>query len=326
MKLFLSSFIVFILLSILYSGCKKDSTSPVAPPQQQSPWTELDPGVNAGFYDVHFIDANSGYAVGSGGMIIKTENGGINWTRQTSNTTQYLYGVFAIDNNDAYAVGSNGTILKTTNGGVTWWDIGWQYTSTLLSVYFTDHNFGYVVGDNGDMVMTVDGFAHYTDWTFGSGDVYLKSVYFCDALTGFIAGNSQYIWKTTNRGYNWSSQNTSGIAFNEVCFPSSNVGYLLAGHGAVYTTINGGQTWVQYTTIHETEGLYGMCFVSDYVGYVVGEDGLILKTKDGGLEWTVQILGAFPNPDLRSVCFINSTTGFAVGVQSKILKTTSGGE
>jgi len=60
------------------------------------------------------------WAVGGGGTIVATVNGGTTWTAQTSNTTQTLYGVYCYDNNHCEAGGAAGTIIGTSNAGATW--------------------------------------------------------------------------------------------------------------------------------------------------------------------------------------------------------------
>ena len=70
---------------------------------------------------MHFTDANNGWAVGDGGTILKTIDGGATWAPQTSGTpTQVLTGVHFTDANNGWAVGSGGTILNTNDGGATW--------------------------------------------------------------------------------------------------------------------------------------------------------------------------------------------------------------
>jgi len=59
-------------------------------------------------------------AVGAKGIILKTNNGGISWTTQTSGTMNCLISVYFTDANTGYAVGESGTILKTINGGINW--------------------------------------------------------------------------------------------------------------------------------------------------------------------------------------------------------------
>lgn len=75
---------------------------------------------------VYFTDANTGYVVGgkrdqygqpSVGGIMKTTDGGVNWTQPVSNT-KYLNSVYFTNANTGYAVGINGTILKTGTSGV----------------------------------------------------------------------------------------------------------------------------------------------------------------------------------------------------------------
>jgi hypothetical protein len=70
--------------------------------------------------DIHIFDANTSIAVGDYGTILKTTNGGTNWTNQTSGTTNWLRPVHFVDMNTGWAVGEFGTILKTTTSGVTW--------------------------------------------------------------------------------------------------------------------------------------------------------------------------------------------------------------
>jgi hypothetical protein len=50
--------------------------------------------------------------------MLRTTNGGVTWTEQTSGATNIFYSVFFTDTNNGWVVGVGGTILRTTNGGV----------------------------------------------------------------------------------------------------------------------------------------------------------------------------------------------------------------
>jgi len=69
---------------------------------------------------VYFIDSNTGYVVGGNSTILKTINGGTNWSTQTCDTKIDLNTVCFIGNT-GYAVGNNavvnGGIIKNINGG-----------------------------------------------------------------------------------------------------------------------------------------------------------------------------------------------------------------
>jgi photosystem II stability/assembly factor-like uncharacterized protein len=70
---------------------------------------------------VHFpSDALIGYAVGfnNSGLILKSEDGGVGWTRQVSNTSRRLNDVWFVDPLRGWAVGDAGAIVHTSLGGV----------------------------------------------------------------------------------------------------------------------------------------------------------------------------------------------------------------
>lgn len=63
-------------------------------------------------FDVHFVDAQTGWVVGDAGTILKTDNGGEMWTPQSSGTSERLYSVQFTDSQTGWAVGFGGIILK----------------------------------------------------------------------------------------------------------------------------------------------------------------------------------------------------------------------
>ena len=61
---------------------------------------------------VHFSDRRNGWAVGRGGAILATTNGGNTWKQQTSGTSNTLIDVHFSDSRSGWAVGNEGTILS----------------------------------------------------------------------------------------------------------------------------------------------------------------------------------------------------------------------
>ena len=141
--------------------------------------------------------------LGNNECILRTTNGGLNWTI----VSNYNGGPLPRNLNDIYfptasigfAVGSNGRILKSTNGGSTW--------SALTS----------------------------------GTTVEMKSVFFTSATTGFAVGDDR-ILKTTNGGTSWSQTSYSGSSFNSVVFADALNGYAADGN-LIRKTINGGNSW-----------------------------------------------------------------------------------
>ena len=85
----------------------------------------------------HSINASTGWAVGEFGTILKTTNGGTNWTILSSGTTTDLNSVYFINANTGTAVGLMGTVLRTTNGGINWTAQFLPTERDLHSVFFS---------------------------------------------------------------------------------------------------------------------------------------------------------------------------------------------
>ena len=104
---------------------------------------------------IYFTDMNTGWAVSSGGTIIKTTDGGANWESQYSGTNEFLLSVHFNDSNTGWVVGSNGLILKTTNGGVNWIGQSSGTSESLSEVFFIDSFNGWAVGGDWSTEMSI---------------------------------------------------------------------------------------------------------------------------------------------------------------------------
>lgn len=84
-------------------------------------WAEKPFGGQYGdVWGLSFINANEGWAVGNGGLIAHTTNGGDSWELQAGGSGYDLRDVVFLDAQRGYAVGLTENVLKTTNGGQTW--------------------------------------------------------------------------------------------------------------------------------------------------------------------------------------------------------------
>jgi photosystem II stability/assembly factor-like uncharacterized protein len=91
-------------------------------------------------------DANTFYAAGNYGTILKSTDTGQTWALLNSSSTNNLNAIFFTSANIGYAAGQGGVIFKTTNGGASWQSLVVPTKSTLLALYFTDANTGYAAG------------------------------------------------------------------------------------------------------------------------------------------------------------------------------------
>jgi photosystem II stability/assembly factor-like uncharacterized protein len=111
--------------------------------------------------DVAFVSSSEGWIVGSGSMVLHTDDAGATWTPQDPNVTSNLISVFFLDENTGWACGFIGSMTHTTDGGATWTAQTTPGTSPLRQVHFFDANNGLAFGGNG-IIETSNGGATWT--------------------------------------------------------------------------------------------------------------------------------------------------------------------
>ena len=100
-------------------------------------------------------DGRTGWAVGEGGTILRTENAGASWQTQTSGTINILGSIqMAADGQRGWAVGDGGTILRTENAGASWRTQTSGTTNDLRSIQTAaDGQRGWAVGQGGTILL-----------------------------------------------------------------------------------------------------------------------------------------------------------------------------
>ncbi len=64
---------------------------------------------------IYFLNSNTGFAAGDGGVIVKTTNGGTSWFQMTTGVGNNIRDIYFINENTGIAIGSNGLLLRTTS-------------------------------------------------------------------------------------------------------------------------------------------------------------------------------------------------------------------
>jgi hypothetical protein len=106
---------------------------------------------------VNFATPQLGWAVGTNGTILHTEDGGKSWNVQPSKTIESVSSVSFVTPQLGWAVGTEGTILHTQDGGKSWNAQASNTSEWLYSVSFTTPQLGWAVGTNGTILRTQDG-------------------------------------------------------------------------------------------------------------------------------------------------------------------------
>ncbi len=276
--------------------------------------------------DMEMIN-NTGFIVSNNGRILKTINGGLNWTMDTTFILPFPRGLLfmsvnMLDESAVYLAGAGGAVLKSSNSGLNW-NYLTGYQTALRSIQFLNVNAGYASGDGGIIFKTTNSGNNWQK--INSGFVKnLYSLYFTDVNTGYAAGDSGTVIKTSNGGVNWAVQST-GTDKNllSIVFTNSNIGYATGGEmnngqGVILKTTNGGENW--FTQLSGSSmNFTSLFFLNTDTGFAVTTSNLY-KTNNGGANWNV-ISGV----EGYDIYFTNNLTGYAMGSNSNVYKTINGG-
>ena len=285
------------------------------------PWEQQPSGTTENLNSVSFVTPESGWAVGSSGTILHTEDGGRTWNKQISGTSEWLASVTFATPQSGWVVGTKGIILHTEDSGNTWKtqtsgvELYW-----LGAVIFVTPQSGWATGygknDSGVILHTIDGGTTWKIQPTGDTQV-LSSVAFPTLQSGWVVGNNG-ILHTEDGGNTWTKQMSFSGELNFVTFVTPQIGWAGEDYGPILHTNDGGQTWEKQAS-ENNAGLKSAAFLSTQVGWAVGKNGFILHTVNGGKTWKQQRRTVYT--PLNSVAFPSPESGWAVGDNGVILHT-----
>lgn len=289
-------------------------------------WTDIQfpPLVGEDFYDVFFINPDTGWIVGS--VIYRTNDGGYTWHSQghSYNYDYHLKSVFFINEDTGWVAGEYNELLKTNNGGQTWNPLYLPDSCLFYDLYFVNPDTGWVLGTA--YTLQVRRIYHTTDggntWEIQK-DSGGTSISMISDSVGWVSGGGQML-HTINGGNTWAEQ---GYYNGWKCYFIDSLYGWMAGQCFIYNTQDGGQNWVMKYDDPFTRDMYSIDFINRDTGWAVGYDpflssgGIIINTIDSGETWTEQIN---TSTRIREIQFLNKDVGYAVA-EENVYKTINGG-
>lgn len=131
--------VLFLLIYIIF-------TFPSNAESEIGGWKMQNTSTHSNLNDIYFIDSLTGWVCGDSGSILKTSNGGNNWTYIHSVNIDKIYSISFKTNQLGYCSGSNGTILKTIDGGNNWTVLLTGIECTFYYLKYVNDSTAYAVG------------------------------------------------------------------------------------------------------------------------------------------------------------------------------------
>ena len=276
--------------------------TPSAPPP--SYWSQTTSNTTALLRSLHMRSAGDGWAVGSGGKVLRY-NG--SWQNVNIPETRDLHTVFMPSSNSGWVAGAGGALWRYNSGS--WTQASSPVNSTLWDTDMLSDNDGWMIGIGG-VILHYDG----SGWSQVASPSQVYSGLGLDMVTtndGWIVGDSGLIWHYN--GVNWSaavSPTTNDLY--DVSMVSETEGWAVGRNGTILHYKNGSwRRWGSPTSVV----LLGVKMVSSEDGWAVGENGTILRYNGRG--WS-----KIASPTARSledVSVLNSFNVWAAGQNGTIV-------
>ncbi len=275
-------------------------------------WERISTSITDTISSIFFTSQNSGYVACGRGKVYKTIDGGYTWSEQFTGIFSRLNSIFFLNNDTGFACGDYGRALKTTNAGSNWNSIANIQGADYNSVWFRNSNSGFIAGGvegSRELRRTTNGGQTWLTMFLAITAGELTQIFFVDDNTGYISGELNTLFNTTNGGVNWGFVNNitqPGFSFNTVHFIKSQVGFLGGENGIIYKTTDGASVWNQKLPFGLTEDGREIEVADEQTAYVLTTNKL-MKTTNGGSNWNTFSEDYLP---YREINFINANTGF----------------
>lgn len=236
---------------------------------------------DADLFAVDFVDDETGWAAGTDGVIVRTDNAGNSWRRQSVPIDADITTLRFRDRFTGFAGGRFRGVLVTTDGGRNWTHD--TAVATPVSDFSVDGEFTFALGGR-SLFRTDDA----KTWT-RVGALQAGSLDFVDDRNGWAAGEE--VLTTDDGGRTWTEIDT-GVSegWSAVDFTSPTDGWV-AGTAGLYATTDGGDTWSELDCAEACAELRDAAHSPSGVGVVAGDRGLLAETEDGGETWASPGLG-----------------------------------
>ncbi|MBC7644766.1 MAG: hypothetical protein H7123_06545 [Thermoleophilia bacterium] len=235
-------------------------------------WTVQTPPVTEDLLSVSMVPGSTtAWAVGRNGRIIRTTNGGMNWTNQPSGLAINLNSVKAVTDQVAYVAGDNAKILRTLDGGTTWATISTGVSTVDLHGIDAPDAQTFIIGrEDGSVWRSVNAdaapVASVVATAVSTGTaVSVRAISASGTSTFAFTDRSSQVRRSVDGGVGWTADSPpSTHAMLGIAMIDANTGWIAGLGGRIYKTVaaisvpdyGGASTWGNAAP---ATNLFGVC-------------------------------------------------------------------
>lgn len=278
------------------------------------------------------LDSGSGTAVGAGGSIFESTDGGATWKGVDKSPTTLALLAVARRGDKAIAVGQAGAVV--TRDGSGWKAIDSGVPARLLSIDMNSSGLAFAGGEFGTLLKSTDGGATWAssapEWAsmasaehFGTGEPMVYAVAVQDSGQITVAGEFGVMLRSNDAGATWRVLrpiNPEAATIHALHLaPKGQNSYAVGQTGELLISVDEGETWGKCDTGTELNFLGVAASQSGQV--VVTGMRVMYRSENNGMTWT-QITEGDTRTDWYQAVRTDQGSGriLAVGHAGKIIQ------
>ncbi|MBT8066859.1 MAG: photosystem I reaction center subunit IV [Gammaproteobacteria bacterium] len=196
----------------------------------------IDEGITTPLLDVWFEDGSNGYALGAYGILLRTLDGGENWSLQSDrldNPDKYhLYGITRSRGGTLVVVGEAGTLLRSLDGGQTWLRPESPYLGSFFGTVATADGGLLAFGLKGNVFRSIDEGATWSAIDTGDQRTLLAGMTQADGRI-ILVGSAGVVLSSDDNGNSFSTIPTTGNRVYSTVTETGDGKLMLAGFGGL---------------------------------------------------------------------------------------------
>ncbi len=226
-----------------------------------------------------------GIAVGAGGAVLESADGGKTWKSAPAVTEVSLLST-SVDHGAALAVGQLGVIVRMDGDG-RWQKVDSGTQSRLLSVKVNSHGGAVAVGAFGTVLKSDDGGEHWASiapasWTdFAEQEPHLYIADIDDNGVVTIGGEYGLLLRSSDSGAHWQALHKGEASLFSMQLRADGSGYAVGQNGTVLHTADHGARWDE-VKVDTSANLLGVCAAADGHIVVTGMHDMLVSSDNGG--------------------------------------------
>ncbi|MBK8682837.1 MAG: T9SS type A sorting domain-containing protein [Bacteroidetes bacterium] len=283
------------------------------------------------FKELFFFNQDTGFII-TYNSLINTYDGGNNWEEQFMDNVYFQFADVVSDSSAVICCNYEfDSLFVTTNRGVTWikYPTNLESFIPISDIDYINLHKSLAIFQSGSLIYSIQGdfpYGYIYSYSLMEATGIVNVITMINEDTGYVCGeligwdNIGTVYKTTDGGYSWFSNNDMFGPTYFMQFTDVNTGFGW-GYDGFCSTTNGGLNWSFYDINIGIEYKYRsegqLFFLDNLSGYTLVHDVKIdsshitslVKTNDGGLNWyrTDFILSDFDFGYQDLYCFNDDT-------------------